>query len=315
MSIETIIEDYSKRWKVSPEEAERMIREMLDNPNKKETAKGSAKEKTPSPENLFPEPIGEISKKIQDVNQATLSTAYTQRLLSAPPEDVAALRAKIESLDRIVGDLKAGLEDQIQRLTETLEDKKRQETREELLKELDTRMNPLRENLKKLTEKLEGVEKGEGEEKEGAGGVMKPSEVLKEADKIAEEAKGWLGKLGYKVEPEKLSKEEVQKMIDAAQKEALANLPPEELKKRLEDAGYKIVGGPLTYEQVQKLVEEAKRRAQEDALEDKRIEAVQNIIRDSVGKIIGMFQPAVEIWMRSSLESRAGQTPPKSKRE
>lgn len=318
MSLEQAVEKYAKKWGVSREEAEKKIQRMLE----REGREGGI----PTAEKLFPEPLGPISEKIQDVNQALLSTYHTRRILTSPPEDVAALREeikaleskivgdpvsalkeRIEKIDAVVGELKKGLETQIRELTETLEDKKRKETREELLKELDTKMSPLQEGLKTLTEKLEKMERGEAE----PAGEMKPSEVLKEADKIAEEAKGWLAKLGYKVEPEKLSKEEVQKMIREAQKEALASLPPEELRKRLEQAGYKIVGGPLTYEQVEKLVEEARRRAQEEALEDKRIEAVQNIIRDSVGKIIGMFQPAIEIWMRSSLESRAGQTPPK----
>ena len=147
MSIdEDVIERYSKRWKVSREEAERRLKQVFNNNN-------SAK-KVPTLENLFPEPIGELSKKVQDINQALLSSAYTRRLLDSPPEDIAELRARIENLDRIVGEMKSTLEDQIKRITETLEDKKRKEAREELLKELDEKMNPLRENLQRLSEKL-----------------------------------------------------------------------------------------------------------------------------------------------------------------
>jgi hypothetical protein len=115
-----------------------------------------------------------------------------------------------------------------------------------------------------------------------------------------------LSKLGYKVEPEKLSRDEVQKMIMEAQKQALASLPTEELKKRLQEAGYKIVGGPLTYEQVEKLVEEARHRAQEEAIDDKRIDAVAGIIRESVSKIIEMFRPAVEVWLQSTPQQASG---------
>jgi muramoyltetrapeptide carboxypeptidase LdcA involved in peptidoglycan recycling len=136
--------------------------------------------------------------------------------------------------------------------------------------------------------------------------VVKPSEILKQADQLAEEAKSWLSKLGYKVEPEKLSRDEVQKMIMEAQKQALANLPTDDLKKRLQEAGYKIVGGPLTYEQVEKLVEEAKRKAQEEAIDDKRIDAVAGIIRESVTKIIEMFRPAVEVWLQSAPQPSGG---------
>jgi uncharacterized coiled-coil DUF342 family protein len=295
MSVEDIIEEYSKKWGVSREEAERKIKKMLE-------------EKTPSAEKLFPEPIGEISKKIQDINQAALSTAYTRRLLSSPPEDVAALRDKIEKIDAVVADLKAGIEAKINQITEILNEKARKEQREELLKELDSKMDPLRQTLQAMAEKLKGIEKGAPSISEAIKPteVAKPSEILKQAEQLAEDAKNWLSKLGYKVEPEKLSREEVQKMIQEAQKQALASLPEDDLKKRLQQAGYKIVGGPLTYEQVEKLVEEAKRKAQEEAIDDKRIDAVAGIIRESVSKIIEMFRPAVEVWLQSTPQQASG---------
>jgi polyhydroxyalkanoate synthesis regulator phasin len=121
MSVEDIIEEYSRKWKVSKEEAEMKIRKMLE-------------EKTPSQEKIFPEPLGEISRKIQDINQAALSTAYTRRLLSSPPEDVAALRDKIEKIDAVIADLKAGFEGRINQITEILNEKTRREQREEQLR-------------------------------------------------------------------------------------------------------------------------------------------------------------------------------------
>jgi len=297
------IEKYSKKWGLTPEEAEKKIRRLLE-----EAGKEDRKKAIPTVENIFPEPLGELSKKVQDVNQALLSTAYTRRHLNSPPEDIAALREKIERTDRIVSDLKSGLEEQIRKLTETLEDKKRKETREELLKELDEKMNPVREGLKTLMEKLEKVEKGESTTSNG----MKPSDVLKEANKVAEEAKGWLSSMGYKVEPERLSKEEIQKMIDEAQKQALAKLPPDELKKKLEEKGYEIVGEPLTPAKVREIVKEERRKAQEEVLDDKRISAVENIIRDSVKEIVSMFKPAVQMWVDYSLKGRAEGSPPSS---
>jgi len=290
MSIdEDIIERYSKRWKVSREEAERRLKQVFNNNN-------SAK-KVPTLENLFPEPIGELSKRVQDINQALLSSAYTRRLLDSPPEDIAELRARIENLDRIVGDMKSTLEDQIKRITETLEDKRRKEAREELLKELDEKMNPLRENLQRLSEKLEILEKGGTLRVEGARGtatLLEPEKILEEAEKVAEKARSWLRRQGYRIEPERLTKEDVQKMIQQAQREALEKMPPEQLKKRLEAMGYKIVGGPITWEQFEKALEEAKKKAKEEALDDKRIDAVVDIVRESVSKIIEMFKPAVE---------------------
>jgi len=297
------IEKYSKKWGITPEEAEKKIRRLLE-----EAGKEDRKNAIPTVENIFPVPLGELSKKVQDVNQALLSTAYTRRHLNSPPEDIAALREKIERTDRIVSDLKSGLEEQIRKLTETLEDKKRKETREELLKELDEKMNPVREGLKTLMEKLEKVEKGEPTTSNG----LKPSDVLKEAHRVAEEAKGWLSNMGYKVEPERLSREEVQKMIEKAQKQALERLPPDELKKKLEEKGYEIVGEPLTPARVREIVKEERRKAQEEVLDDKRISAVENIIRDSVKEIVSMFKPAVQTWIDLSLKGKAEGSPPSS---
>jgi len=288
------IEKYSKKWGVSEEEAERKIKRLLE-----EAGKEDRKGAIPTVENIFPQPLGEVSKKIQDVNQALLSTAYTRRLLNSPPEDVATLRDRIENLDRVVLDLKGAMENQIKQLTETLEDKKRKEVREELLQEVENKIDPLRKDLKTVLERLKSPAEGIG-----AGSVAEPAKVLDEAKRVAEKAKKWLSEMGYRVEPETLSKDQVQKMIEKAQKSALEKLPPEELKQRLEKAGYKIIGGPLSYEQVEKLIEEAARKAQEEVLEDQRIKAVENIIRDSVKQIVGMFSPAVKMWMEYSLTAR-----------
>jgi hypothetical protein len=53
-------------------------------------------------------------------------------------------------------------------------------------------------------------------------------------------------------------------------------------------------------------MEEAKRKAQEEAIDDKRIDAVAGIIRESVSKIIEMFRPAVELWLQSTPQQPSG---------
>jgi uncharacterized protein YaaW (UPF0174 family) len=289
MSLEDIVEEYSKKWNVSKEEAEKRIKKLLE--------KFPPSDKTPSPNNIFPEPIGEISRKIQDINQALLTTAYTTRLLKTPPDEIMELKERIERIDSIIADIKSGLETKINELTKILDEKTKKEQREELLNELNSRIDPIRQNLEVLMKKLEMLEKGGKEESSiTSQSSSQPESILEEAEKVAENAKRWLERIGYRVEPEKLTKSEVQKMIEEAQKKALENLPIEEIKKKLEQAGYKIIGGPLTWDQVEKLIEEAKKRAQEEVLEDKRIDAVADIIRDSVSRIIEMFKPAVELW-------------------
>lgn len=304
MSLKEAAEKYSKKWGVSPEEAEKKIKQMLDN------AGTERKKAVPSLENIFPEPLGDISKKIQDVNQAVLSTAYTRKVLDTPSEEAIALRDRIGKIENIVGELKTGLETKIKELTETLEDKNRKEARREMLEELDSKMNPLRESLKDLSQRLEKA--GEG----GEGGSMEAGSVLDEANKVAEKAKGWLVKMGYKVEPEKLSKQEVMKMIDEAQKQALANMSPEDLRKRLEKTGYKVVGGPISYDQLEKIMKGARKQWEEETLDDKRIDAAAEIVKTATRQIVSMFQPAVSAWMEGSLASRAPEhgSPPSKKK-
>jgi len=276
MSLEDAIKRYSKKWGVSEEEAKKKIKQLLE----------SGEKKVPSIENIFPEPVGEISKKIQDINQALMSTAYTRRILNNPPEDIAVLHQRIERLDSVVAGLKEGLEEKINKITETLEDKKRKEVREELLQELEARMKPVEEGIRRLSEKLEGG---------GVSGEEKPEDILTKAEHVAAKAKKWLERQGYKIEPERLSKEEVQRMIEEAQKKALETVSPDELKGRLERAGYKIVGGPITWDQVEKLLEKERMKAQEEILEDKRIDAVKDVIVEGISKIVEMFKPAVEL--------------------
>lgn len=138
---------------VSKEEAEKRIKKLLE--------KFPPSDKTPSPNNIFPEPIGEVSRKIQDINQALLTTAYTTRLLKTPPDEIMELRERIDS---IIADIKSGLETKINELTKILDEKTKKEQREELLNELNSRIDPIRQNLEVLMKKLEMLEKGGKEE-------------------------------------------------------------------------------------------------------------------------------------------------------
>jgi len=301
MSLEDMVEEYSKKWRVSKEEAQEKIRRILE-------------DKAPSPDKLFPEPLGEISKKIQDINQAVLSTAYTKRLLTAPPEDVEVLKGKVERTESIVADLKATIEEKINKLTEVLNEKEKEKNREELMSELEARIAPINEGLQAIMNRLNSLEQQRMEQTPPSTAESQRkgiTDIVTEAEKVENEAKTLLTKFGYRVEPDKLSREEIQKMIEEAQRQAIEKLPPDELKKRLESTGYKIVGGPITWDQFEKALEEARKRAQEEAIEDKRIDAVSGIIRDSITKVIDMFKPAVEGWLQAPPPTPVA-TPPTS---
>ena len=66
------------------------------------------------------------------------------------------------------------------------------------------------------------------------------------------------------------------------------------VKEALERMGLKVEDVYMRKDEVERLVEEARRRATEEAMDDKRIEAVADIISDAISKIIEMFKPAVQ---------------------
>jgi len=68
-----------------------------------------------------------------------------------------------------------------------------------------------------------------------------------------------------------------------------------EVRKLLEDMGFKVEDVYMRREEVERLLEEARRRAMEEALEDKRIEAVKSIISEAVDKVVNVFRPAVDV--------------------
>jgi len=66
------------------------------------------------------------------------------------------------------------------------------------------------------------------------------------------------------------------------------------LREVLEKLGFRVEDLYMRRDEVEKLVEEVKKNAVEEALDDKRIEAVKNIIQDSIARLIELFRPAVQ---------------------
>ena len=224
--------------------------------------------------------------------------------------DVTKYVAKVKAIDAAFGsgDIEK-VREELKALRDEIGNKKRSEEVQGIIDKMEELVGPLQNRLDML-ETMRG--EGEPGEKE----ALNPDEIFSHVSKITDDAKSWLQRTGYKVEMEKgLSKEEIQKMIEEAQKNAIESLPPEELKQRVEKAGYKIVGGPMSYEQVEKLVQEATRKAQEEVLDDKRIEAVESIVRDATKQIVGMFSPAVKEYMKYAFKARGGEGTSSSQEE
>jgi hypothetical protein len=218
-------------------------------------------------------------------------------------KDVVKYAAKIKAIDAAFGRGDTDtIKEELQGLKNQIANQKKSEEIQALMDKIDEAVGPLKERLDTM------------EEGKGSGATPppppppSPEDLFTQISDITERAKGWLDKAGYKVEMDKgLSKEEIQKMIDEASKAAIEKIPQDQLKDKLEKAGYKIVGGPVTYEQAQKMAEEAAAKAHEDALDDKRIEAVENIIHDGIVEVVNMFKPAVEFYYNTILPGKEGQ--------
>jgi len=150
MSLDEMAKKYSEKWNVPFEEAKRKIQKFLEEGP-------SEKKKVPGPENIFPEPIGPLSEKIMDINQAALSTAWTRRSLldlSQPPEELKSLKEKVSSLEQMVTSVMSMVQSEVKGLRETLEAKKAEEARQKLLQEINENV------IEQLKQKIETLKKG-----------------------------------------------------------------------------------------------------------------------------------------------------------
>jgi L-rhamnose mutarotase len=187
-------------------------------------------------------------------------------------------------------------------LAEIKEAKKSQEVErlENLFKQLEQKVE---ERFTALAASPQPNNNGEEEKK-----PKSLDDLLREYMSITEEAKGWLERIGYRVEPDKLGKDEVERLLEEHKKKLLEELrsKPDELKAWLEEHGYKIQVPPRSWDDVERMVKEAEKRGYEMALDDKRIDAVQRVIERAVDNITNMFAPAIRQYWESVMSSRMG---------
>lgn len=213
-SVDEAVEFYSKKWGVSKEEAGDKIQKLLE------------ERKAPSMEDLFPEPLGELSRKVQDVNQAVLSTAFTRKKVAEmenPPKSSGVqqdideavheagreiIKGKLTAIDPIRQKVDEAFGELV---GDMLKERLKGTNKEELRVMLDGLFDEFGEKVvKPLYEKVNSLEeKGKGKE-------QSMSEVVDLVTDAEKKYKDFLEKRGFKVESVNITRDSVEKMIHDA---------------------------------------------------------------------------------------------------
>lgn len=204
--LDVMAEKYSKKWKVPIEEAKKQVQEFL---SKKPLDRTKAQ---PTSDDFFPDPIGPISKKLQDISQGALASAYAQqklRELATPPKELETMKEKIDLIEKNISNVVGLVNTTMKDMQSTLEAQKAEREKEALLEEISVVIRPLKE-------KVESLEKA----REGAPGAMvelTPEKIVEASKKMTEEATSFLKARGFNIEiPKAISIEEVKAQINEA---------------------------------------------------------------------------------------------------
>ena len=157
---------------------------------------------------------------MQDIGQAAMSAAYTQRTLkdlSTPPEELKTLHEKVDFMEKTLTGMVTFVNTTMKDMQGTLEVKKAEEDREKLVAEINEKViQPLRDKIDVL-EKAKETGEGSGKEAGEAGlpRELSAEEILKTGQEVTENAKKWLEQFGYKVKmPETLTLDQIEAQIE-----------------------------------------------------------------------------------------------------
>ncbi len=208
MSLEEMAKQYSEKWNVPIDEAKKQIQKFLT----KKPGQTNATAAVGDP--IFPDPLGPISKKMQDIDRAVLSRAFTRRTLkemNQPPEELKTLTEKVNFMETTLGQMVELVNTTMKDMQSTLEAKKVEEEKASLLGEVAKIIQPLKDQIETLQKEREG--------EPGASGKLTPEIILETGKKMTAEAEALLKSRGYHVDlPKGLTLEEVKAKIDEALK-------------------------------------------------------------------------------------------------
>jgi len=140
-TMEDVVIRYSQKWGVSEQEAAQKILGFLENEGKHVNM--------PTAGNLFPAALGDLSKKVQDVNQAILSTHLTRRNIQEMNQPTEALKDLATVKERL-NSLETTINTQLKNLQDTLDAKNQEEAQREILEKMQGVVNPLKEKIEAL---------------------------------------------------------------------------------------------------------------------------------------------------------------------
>jgi hypothetical protein len=281
-NIDDAIEFYSKKWGVSKEEAAEKIKKLIE------------ARKAPSMEDLFPEPLGELSKKVQDINQSILSTAATRRRvqeLENPPRQ------------------SSGVEKSIGEAVE--------EAGKNIITEKLTKTDPIRAKVDEYLADLVG--RAVKEKLEGGGSAEKELAAIRQKEQldniIGEFSEKVVGPLAKRMEEleaggkgkgkGEFSEEEAVDLVMGAQ---------EKYKKFLEDRGYKVESVNITKDEVSKIVKDEVAKEKEKwekesgtqvEVEKERIQATEKILTGVTDRVFDIFLEPIKGKIQEAIEKGA----------
>lgn len=285
-----LVKRYRAKWGVSEEEAKEKVKKFME---KRPVDRSRA---MPSTDNLFPDPVGPLSEKVQDINQAALSTAFTKKSLkemNQPPEEMEKLKSEVDTVKETVNNVMELVTKRLEELQDTLDVKVKKEEREALISELEEKVvKPLRSDLEAVKKRVETAPEG---------GPTKTAEDLREVrtrlKQAEEDAMGVLEDMGYSLPKKRLqlgAEESVPKKDD-------------DLVAELKSRGYRVEYGMVSREQAEKMAEEGRHRAQEDVQDDQRIKAVENIVGKAIDNLFEMFKEPLQRAMETAWTAREEQ--------
>jgi type I site-specific restriction-modification system R (restriction) subunit len=161
-------------------------------------------------------------------------------------------------------------------------------------------IDTLADAIKKINDRLDSLEAriNSMPQTPQSGSILDEVQTLK---KRTEELKTALEALGMKVVEEKLTKEDVEKLVQ----EKLKSIPDDVLAKIAQERGYRIVGGPMPYDKVEEIVKEAYRRGVEEGRSDKNAEMLGNLLRDGLKSLFEIIGPGLQEGIKSMFRNPA----------